>query len=153
MKYEEADENLDNFMEVDVSGIFIKHNFDHILLDEDEVEKYTNGNLTFAKMKQTLFIPFEYDVQVLLYFMHSHFPNVQTELGQDEVDATLAEKSLEKKDSGKHDLKIMIGSNALNQKEFCVELKYYYRAQKVKVEWTTSPKTDMIADSVCLLIL
>lgn len=41
----------ENFMEVEVEGIFIKHDFDHIILHEDEVEKYTNGNLTYSTMK------------------------------------------------------------------------------------------------------
>jgi hypothetical protein len=38
-------------MEVEVEGIFIKHDFDHIILHEDEVEKYTNSNLTYSTMK------------------------------------------------------------------------------------------------------
>jgi hypothetical protein len=56
MKNEEED--LQNFMEVEVEGIFIKHDFDHIILHEDEVEKYTNGNLTYSTMKQTLFVDY-----------------------------------------------------------------------------------------------
>lgn len=47
----EEDDDLQNYMEVEVSGIFIKHDFDHIILNEDEVEKYTNGNLTYSTMK------------------------------------------------------------------------------------------------------
>lgn len=34
-----------------------------------------------------------------------------------------------------------------------ISLKYYYNAQKLKVEWTTSPQNDMLADSICLMIL
>lgn len=83
---ENQEDDLQNFMEVEVSGIFIKHDFDHIILNEDEVEKYTNGNLTYSTMKQTLFVDFEYDIQVLRYFMHAHFPDVIiTEAGQDEI--------------------------------------------------------------------
>jgi hypothetical protein len=76
-------------MQVEVAGIFVKHDFDHIILDENEVEKFTNGQLTVSTMKQTLFVPYDYDIQVLVYFMHAHFPSIQTELGQDEVDATM----------------------------------------------------------------
>ena len=39
----QEDEDLDNFNEVEVEGIFVKHDFDHIILGEDEVEKFTNG--------------------------------------------------------------------------------------------------------------
>lgn len=37
----EGDEDLENFMEVEVGGIFIKHDFDHVILEESEVEKYS----------------------------------------------------------------------------------------------------------------
>ncbi len=73
---EMVQEDLSNYAEVEVSGIFIKHDFDHIILNEDEVEKYTNGKLTHSMMKQTLFVNYQYDIQVLLYFMHAHFPSV-----------------------------------------------------------------------------
>jgi hypothetical protein len=75
------EEDFENFMEVEVEGIFIKHDFDHIILHEDEVEKYTNRNLTYSTMKQTLFVEYQYDIQVLLYFLHAHFPSVKTEMG------------------------------------------------------------------------
>ena len=52
------DEDLENFNEVEVEGIFIKHDFDHIILGDDEVEKFTNGQLTYSTMKQTIFIPY-----------------------------------------------------------------------------------------------
>jgi hypothetical protein len=81
IKEQAAKEDLSNYAEVEVSGIFIKHDFDHIILNEDEVEKYTNGKLTHSTMKQTLFVPYEYDIQVLLYFMHAHFPSVVAQTG------------------------------------------------------------------------
>lgn len=81
--------DVSNMREVQVEGIFIRHDFDHIIMDENEVEKYTNDDLTFSTMKQTLEVPFQYDMQVLLYFLHAHFPSVETELGQDPVQATL----------------------------------------------------------------
>ena len=47
-------EDLSNYKEVEVNGIFIKHDFDHIILSPNEIEKYTNGNLTWSTMKQSL---------------------------------------------------------------------------------------------------
>jgi hypothetical protein len=119
-------EDLSNYAEVEVSGIFIKHDFDHIILNEEEVEKYTNGKLTHSMMKQTLFVDYLYDIQVLLYFMHAHFPSVQTKMGQDELSATL-----DKKNSG-HDLKLIIGRDG-NSKLHGITIKYYYTAQKLKL--------------------
>ena len=37
------EEDLENFVEVEVEGIFVKHDFDHIILNDDEIEKFTNG--------------------------------------------------------------------------------------------------------------
>jgi hypothetical protein len=62
VQMENQGEDLSNYAEVEVSGIFIKHDFDHIILNEDEVEKYTNGKLTHSLMKQTLFVDYEYDI-------------------------------------------------------------------------------------------
>ena len=45
------EEDDSNFMEVEVSGLFIKHDFDHIILNDNEVEKFTNGQLTHSTMK------------------------------------------------------------------------------------------------------
>ena len=50
--------DVSNMREVQVEGIFIKHDFDHIIMDENEVEKYTNDDLTFSTMKQTMEVPF-----------------------------------------------------------------------------------------------
>jgi hypothetical protein len=68
------EEEESNFMEVEVEGIFIKHDFDHFIVDEEEVDKYTLNKLTHSKMKQTLFMPFPYDIQVLVFFLSSHYP-------------------------------------------------------------------------------
>jgi len=78
----------DNFCEITVKGVFIKHDFDHILVNADEVPKYTNGDLSLSTLKQILFVPYEFDIQVLVYFLHAHFPSVQTVLGMDEIEAT-----------------------------------------------------------------
>ena len=86
MSNEQAvEEDLSNYAEVEVEGIFIKHDFDHIILNEDEVEKYTNGKLTHSMMNQTLFVPYDYDIQILLYFMYAYLPSVIAETGQDEI--------------------------------------------------------------------
>ena len=134
----ENEEEFENFMEVEVEGIFIKHDFDHIILHEDEVEKYTNRNLTYSTMKQTLFVEYQYDIQVLLYFLHAHFPSVKTQMGQDEIEATLIESGEKKapKKGPKYDVKIIIDKTHANDG---IILKYYYSAQKLKVEWITSP--------------
>ena len=47
---------IDTSNYITIDGIFIKQDFDHIVLDETEVEKYTT--LTKSTLKQTLFIPF-----------------------------------------------------------------------------------------------
>lgn len=55
-------QNLDNFYEVKVDGIFIKHDFDHIILDSDELEKYTSNELSLSTLKQSMMLPFEFDI-------------------------------------------------------------------------------------------
>ena len=40
---DENKEDLSNYKEVEVNGIFIKHDFEHFILHSDEVEKYTHG--------------------------------------------------------------------------------------------------------------
>lgn len=54
----------DNFNEVDISGIFIKHDFDHVILDADadEIARYTSGDLACSTMRQSLKVPFEHDI-------------------------------------------------------------------------------------------
>lgn len=58
-----------------VDGIFIKQDFDHLIVGEEEVDAYTQ--LTKSTMKQTLFVPFPYDIQVLNFYLHSYFADVQ----------------------------------------------------------------------------
>jgi hypothetical protein len=36
-------------------------------------------------MKQTLFIPFKYDVQVLNFYLHSYFADVKVEFNADKL--------------------------------------------------------------------
>jgi hypothetical protein len=54
----QPDEDLSNYVTVD--GIFIKQDFDHLIVSEEELEQYTS--LTKSTMKQTLFVPFPYDI-------------------------------------------------------------------------------------------
>ncbi len=58
MKEENKESELSNYVTVD--GIFIKQDFDHLIVGEDEVDEYTE--LTKATMKQTLYVPFPYDI-------------------------------------------------------------------------------------------
>lgn len=60
---------------VTIEGIFIKQDFDHLILDEDEISQYTT--LTKSTLKQTLFIPFKYDIQVLNFYLHSYFADIK----------------------------------------------------------------------------
>lgn len=102
-----------------------------------------------------MFVPFEYDIQILLYFLHSHFPTVKTELGEDEVAATQIENGMKSgSKTKKYDLKVMVSNklSASDPHQF-ITLKYYYLSQRIKLTWLTSPSNDLVADSVCLLLL
>ena len=59
---------------VTIDGIFIKQDFDHLIMDEEEINQYTT--LTKSTLKQTLYIPFKYDIQVLNFYLHSYFADV-----------------------------------------------------------------------------
>lgn len=48
------EEDLSNYVTVD--GIIIKQDFDHLIMEESEVDKYTP--LQSATMSQTLYVPF-----------------------------------------------------------------------------------------------
>jgi hypothetical protein len=120
--------------------------FDHILVDEQEVEKFTAGGLAVSHLKQSLLVPFAYDIQVLLYFLYAHFANVKVTNGQDEVEATLTGRT------SKYDLRIQISGSGSKQDKGVV-LKYFYSASVIKVGWLASPANDSLADSICLLLL
>ena len=66
-------EDLSNYINVD--GIFVKQGFDHFVLDDMEIEKYTS--LTKSTLKQTMFIPFKYDIQIMNYYLFSFYADVQ----------------------------------------------------------------------------
>ena len=70
---------MSNYVTID--GIFIKQDFDHLILDEDEIDKYST--LTKSTLKQTLFIPFKYDIQILNFYLHSYYADVKAELNKD----------------------------------------------------------------------
>jgi len=46
--------DVSNYVTID--GIFVKQDFDHLIIDEEEISKYTT--LTKSTLKQTLYIPF-----------------------------------------------------------------------------------------------
>ena len=55
MKTDEQDKNY-----CKIEGIFIKQDFDHFILEENEVDQYTS--LQKFTMKQTLYLPYKYDI-------------------------------------------------------------------------------------------
>jgi hypothetical protein len=80
---EMANEDEIDFKQVDIAGVFIKHDFDQIVVaeDEEEVERFTAGDLLCSQMRQQLSVPFEHDIQVLVYFLYAHYPHVETQQG------------------------------------------------------------------------
>ncbi len=72
-------EKVDNNY-VTIDGIFIKQDFEHLILDEEEIDKYTL--LTKSTLKQTLFIPFKYDIQILNFYLHSYFADIQVAINK-----------------------------------------------------------------------
>ena len=60
-----------NYQEVDISAVFIKHDFDHLIVteDPDEISRYTNGDIGCSTMKQSLVVPYDLDIQILMYFL------------------------------------------------------------------------------------
>ncbi len=119
---------------VTIEGIFIKQDFDHLILDEDEISQYTT--LTKSTLKQTLFIPFKYDVQILNFYLHSYFADIKVLYSNPSTHQL--------NPSSKYDLCFLIDD---------LSLFYFQRAEMLQLEWVTSPKTDLIADSLSLLIL
>ena len=65
----EVEEEDDNFLQVE--GIFVKKDFDHLILNEQEISLYCN--LKPTKMKQKQYIPFSYDIQVANYLFQHNF--------------------------------------------------------------------------------
>jgi len=54
----DEEEDLSNYITVD--GVIIKQDFDHLIMEENEVDKYTP--LQSATMEQTLYVPYQYDI-------------------------------------------------------------------------------------------
>ena len=71
----EEEEDLSNYVTVD--GVIIKQDFDYLIMEETEVDKYTP--LKSATMDQTLWVPYEHDIQVLGYFLSSYYAQVDVE--------------------------------------------------------------------------
>ena len=128
-------EDLSNFVTVD--GVLIKQDFDHLIMEENEVDKYTS--LQSATMQQTLYVPYPHDIQVLAYFLYSYYAQVEVEYtsnaSQDSVNAA----------KPKYDLVFKV--------EGQIEIAYFKKSELLQVSWETSPKNDLVADSVCLLVL
>ena len=88
------EEDLSNYITVD--GVIIKQDFDHLIMEENEVDKYTP--------------------------LQSDGPKAP-----------------------KYDIKFVI--------EGQIEVLYFRKKELLQVQWLTSPKNDLIADSVWLLVL
>jgi len=99
-------------------------------MDESEVDKYTP--LQCASMEQTLYVKYSYDIQVLTYFLYSYYA---------EVSVVIPNPSSE----DRFDLKFLV--------EKVIHLSYFSKGEMLKVQWETSPKNDLIADSLCLMVL
>ena len=94
-------------------------------MSAQDVSKYTP--LQSFSLKQHLHVPFEHDVQVLAYFLYEYYSNVKSEVvKQDEVVFVIDE---------------------------IVSVKYLHKAELLEICWESSEKSDMIADSICLLCL
>lgn len=82
-------------------------------------------------MKQALHVQFTHDVQVLAYFLYEYYSDVKSEFP--------------KTSSPAPDVMFVI--------EETVNLRYWHKSEMLEIEWESSGKSDMIADSVCLLCL
>jgi hypothetical protein len=113
---------------VTVDGILIKQDFDRFIMDESEVDKYTP--LQCASMEQTLYVKYCFDIQVLTYFLYSYYADVSVVFPSGE---------------DRYDLKFVV--------EKAIHVTYFRKGEMLKVQWETSPKNDLIADSLCLMVL
>lgn len=58
-----------------------------------------------------------------------------------------------------HDLKLIVGRNPPPEgvvhppNVYGIEIFYYYRSQKLVLEWISSPRNDSLCDSLCMLIM
>ena len=112
-----------------------------------------------SKMKQQLSVPFEHDIQVLVYFLYAHYPHVETQQGQNEVDATMNDFGYQNGHQKSFDLKLIVGRNPPPEgvvhppNVYGIEIFYFYRSQKLLLEWISSPRNDSLCDSLCMLFL
>jgi hypothetical protein len=61
-----------------VSGIFLKHEFDHLIFDEEEIGDFTG--LKKCDMTQKQVIPFDKDFFILHYYIENLFDQVKMSL-------------------------------------------------------------------------
>jgi len=80
----QEEEQVDTENYVSIEGVMVKHDFDHIVLAEEEIEKYTT--LTKSHLFQTLYVPFKHDLQLLNYYLHSFFADVSVNFPSDPSD-------------------------------------------------------------------
>ena len=94
-------------------------------MSSQDIAKYTP--MQSFQMNQHLHVPFEHDIQVLAYFLYEYYSDVQSDVkSAEEVLFTIDQQ---------------------------VTVRYLHKAELLEVEWCSSDKADMIADSICLLCL
>ena len=121
---DEAIEDLDdNF--VTIEGLIISNNFDHLLdiVDEENINKFS--------LKQRQCMSFEADIQFFIDSAKDLF---------DEVKET-------KKTSETH---LIVHASHQSEDEGILII---HKNQRLELSWITSPKNDMIADTLVLLAL
>jgi len=112
------DTQFDDSNFVTVDGVLIKQDFDHLILEESEVDKYTP--LQTATLHQTLFVPYPHDIQVLTYFLYSYYASVDVQFPPENV-----EKSSISGESNKFDLMFVV--------EETIRVKYFRKGELLQV--------------------
>jgi hypothetical protein len=91
-------------------------------------------------------VPFPYDIQILNFYLHSYFADVRIEVNPSKygnLGKELDNQSLPPSPK-KYTLKFIVDE---------IDVLYFERAQMLQIDWLTSPKNDLVADSLSLLIL
>jgi len=87
-------------------------------------------------------VKYPHDIQVLTYFLYSYYAEVDVRFNAG--DGTDGDARMAGDDDGA-DLRFVV--------EREIEVSYFKKSELLKVSWLTSPKNDLIADSLCLLVL
>jgi hypothetical protein len=77
-------------------------------------------------------VKYSFDIQVLTYFLYSYYADVRVEFPKPGAE-------------DRFEMKFVV--------ENAISISYYPKSEMLKVHWVTSPKNDLIADSLCLMVL